>query len=262
MLTYKALGNNGRLGNQFFQIASTIGLAKKENKNWCFPEWNYSKYINAPNEWFNNNLFATDLGLYYYQDYNNFLNIEDYIKNIFTPNLSIIDEINNLKSKWMPEDIEYIMVGFRRTDYLTAPGYYPIPTLEYYQNGINFIKSQRADKQIKVICFSDDIEWCKTNVPADIFYEDSHSIDIIKLFLISKAHHFIIANSTFYWWSAYLSNTNSEKIVIYPIKWLGKDVPDKHTFNLFYPKWYGANENKIINFPNQFNINILDAINY
>lgn len=261
MLTYRALGNNGRLGNQFFQVSSTIGLATKQDKKWGFPEWNYSKYLNIPPEWFNNSLFGEDLGACYYQDYNNFIHIENDIKNWIQPNSLIINEINNLKNIWMPEDVEYIMIGLRRTDYLGFPGYYPIPSLEYYQNGINFIKSQRSHKQLKVICFSDDIEWCKSNVPADIFYQGNHSIDIVKLFLISKCHHFVIANSTFYWWGAYLSNSCADKIVFYPLKWLGKDVPDKNTFNLFYPKWYGANESQIVNFPDQLNINIWDSIN-
>ena len=260
MLTYKKLGNNGRLGNQLFQISSTIGIAKKQNQNWCFPDWNYSKYINMPKEWFNN-CEGNDLGHYYYQDYNNFINVESEIKNWFQPNSLISNEINDLKNQWMPEDVEYIMIGVRRTDYVGLPGYYPLPSLEYYQNGINFIKSQRPNKTIKIICFSDDIDWCKFNIPADIFYQGNHSIDIVKLFLISKCHHFIIANSTFYWWGAYLSNTCLEKIVFYPVKWLGTEVPDRQTFNLFYPKWYGAKDSNIINYPDQLNINIWNAIN-
>jgi len=262
MIIYKNLGKNGRLGNQFFQISSTIGLAKKNNQLFSFPEWEYSKYINISQEWFSNNNNGEDLGLLFYQDFNNFLHIENEIKNLLKPSNLIINEINDLKNKWLSDsNIEYIMIGIRRTDYLAAPNFYPIPTLEYYKNGINFIKEKRSNKILKTICFSDDIEWCKNNIETDYYYSDNHSIDIVKLFLISKCHHFIIANSTFYWWSAYLSNVNEEKIVIYPIKWLGIDVPDKHTFNLFYPEWYGFNNFKPINFPNKLNINILDAIN-
>ena len=85
---------------------------------------------------------------------------------------------------------------------------------------------------------------------------------MVTLLLMSQCHHFIIANSTFHWWGAYLSAYNN-KIVIYPMKWLGPGIPDKHTFNLFYPEWYGFTNShgKLINFPNHINVNILDAVN-
>ncbi len=265
MLTYKMLNDLGRLGNQFFQLYSTIGLAKKNNQSWLFPQWNYKKYLNVPEEWFSDNIsLYNDISNTYLQDYNNFNNIKDLIIQTAIPSNLIIDEINNLKNKWLPDnDTEYIMIGIRRTDYTANTNYYPPISAAYYRNGINFIKEKTNNKQLKIICFSDDIEWCKNNIPADIYYNDNHSIDIIKLFLMSHCDHFIIANSTFYWWSAYLSNKNKNKIVIYPMKWLGPGIPDKHTFNLFYPEWYGfTNSNGIpINFPNKLNINILDAIN-
>lgn len=39
MITFKELGRYGRLGNQMFQIASTIGIARANNQEFCFPEW-------------------------------------------------------------------------------------------------------------------------------------------------------------------------------------------------------------------------------
>jgi hypothetical protein len=265
ILTYTPLNFLGRLGNQLFQLFSVISIAKKRNDSWLLPDWNYKRYVNVPHDWFSNDLSrCTDISGSYYQDWNNFENIKDLIFETITPTDVIKNEINDLKKNWISknQDIEYIMIGIRRTDYITNTNYYPPININYYINGINFIKQQRPNKIIKVICFSDDIGWCKSNINADIYYEGNHSIDIVKLFLISNCHHFIIANSTFYWWGAYLCN-NPNKIVIYPMKWLGPGIPDKHTFNLFYPTWYGfTNSNGIpINYPNELNVNIWDAVN-
>ena len=38
-LTFSQLGRYGRFGNQLFQIASTIGIAKKLRYNFAFPKW-------------------------------------------------------------------------------------------------------------------------------------------------------------------------------------------------------------------------------
>ena len=45
MLTFKNLGKLGRLGNQLFQIASTMGIARRNNMNCCFPHWEYKDFF-------------------------------------------------------------------------------------------------------------------------------------------------------------------------------------------------------------------------
>ena len=39
MVTFAQLGRYGRLGNQMFQVASTIGIAKANGYDYVFPEW-------------------------------------------------------------------------------------------------------------------------------------------------------------------------------------------------------------------------------
>jgi hypothetical protein len=45
MITFLKLGEFGRLGNQLFQIASTIGIAAKNNTSYVFPTWKYSHFF-------------------------------------------------------------------------------------------------------------------------------------------------------------------------------------------------------------------------
>ena len=47
------IGNGGRLGNQLFAIASTIGLALRHGYTPRFPHWKYKPlFPNLPDEWF------------------------------------------------------------------------------------------------------------------------------------------------------------------------------------------------------------------
>ena len=73
--------------------------------------------------------------------------------------------------------------------------------------------------------FSDDIEGAKNlltklEVKYTINYVDVNSgdTDYMELMLMSECKHFIIANSTFSWWGAWLNN-NPEKIIIAPKVW-------------------------------------------
>src|SRR3984957_1804634 len=42
------LGQLGRLGNQLFQIAATIGIARRNDCPFIFPPWPYAKYFEFP----------------------------------------------------------------------------------------------------------------------------------------------------------------------------------------------------------------------
>ena len=62
-------------------------------------------------------------------------------------------------------------------------------------------------------------------------------IDYEQLLLMSLCKHNIIANSSFSWWGAYF-NTNAEKNVYYPNKWINSSI----SMNDLFP----SNWNEII----------------
>jgi hypothetical protein len=118
-------------------------------------------------------------------------------------NLQTADEMQKCTS---------VAVHFRRIEYKTLLG------LDYYQNSINRLKDQLVDPKFYV--FSDDINWCRKNFMVDsLAHYVDHNMDdeIAELWLMSQCKHFIIANSTFSWWGAWLSSY-SGKIIIIPEK--------------------------------------------
>ena len=79
----------------------------------------------------------------------------------------------------------------------------------------------------------------KINLKLDYqkFYELKPNLkDYEDLLYMSGCNHFIIANSTFSWFSAYLSKFE-DKIVIYPNDWFGPNNIHKSTNDLFFDKW-------------------------
>lgn len=68
--------------------------------------------------------------------------------------------------------------------------------------------------------FSDDIQWVKDNIKTDkdLVFVDKNNTAPDDMQLLSSCKHFIMSNSTFSWWSAFLSK-NENKIVMAPKYW-------------------------------------------
>ena len=114
-----------------------------------------------------------------------------------------------------------VMLNIRRTDFLLND-FHGTFGKDYLQKGIENLLLRFND--LKFYIFSDDIEWCQNNL-SDIsnstIVTHEHKGDKFYnyLLLMSECKHFIIPNSTFAWWAAYLSKNQTKK-VLYPEIWL------------------------------------------
>ncbi|MBT4651919.1 MAG: alpha-1,2-fucosyltransferase [Candidatus Pacebacteria bacterium] len=116
-----------------------------------------------------------------------------------------------------------ISTHVRRGDYISnqkSADCHGVCSTQYYQKAIDLIRKQ-VYKPIFLI-FSDDINWCKKNLPVphkSIFVNHNNGKNSFEdMRLMSLCNHNIIANSSFSWWGAWL-NKNTEKIIITPKKW-------------------------------------------
>ena len=103
-----------------------------------------------------------------------------------------------------------VAVHVRRTDYAV---YNWILDISYYARAFKKVK-KRIYQPVYYI-FSDDPDWCRTNLPCGKII---HKGELEDFWLMSQCKHQIIANSTYSFWAAYL-NKNPEKLVIYPRNW-------------------------------------------
>lgn len=251
LITFRELGEWGRLGNQMFQYASTRGIAANRNLNCTFPPPNdniilykcfrntlkYSTHL--PNYdrispigfEFDKSLFNQCFGnrdiLHYLQTEKYFNHIKDDIKKDFT----FDDFIFNSCKTYIRElynQKEIISLHIRRTDYLTDPTMCSL-SMNYYEEALNLLNST-----LPVLVISDDPEWCENQ---EIFSSERFRIiksknTFVDLCLMTLCDYHIIANSSFSWWGAWLSNT---KKVIAPQKWFQKN--DWNTKDLYCSDW-------------------------
>jgi len=161
----------------------------------------------------------------YWQSPKYFGGFEEVIRNDFTlknepaQNIkALADEISKTNS---------LCIHVRRGDYV-ANAFHEVVNNEYYQRGIQYIKGKSPIERIYV--FSDDIGWCKDNLTFEfpvVFVEESYAGEKGEghMYLMSLCQNFIIANSSFSWWAAWLS-TRENKIVICPQQWFADPVMD------------------------------------
>jgi len=113
---------------------------------------------------------------------------------------------------------------------------------EYFEKAIEFMGKDRT----YIIC-SNNIELCKKQTQfkgENFIFNEINPEGIYKghfdLCLISKCSDFIISNSTFAWWGAWLGENKDKKIVC-PHPWYGETLSHIKTDDLYPDSWIKIN---------------------
>lgn len=170
----------------------------------------------------------------YYQHLDYFNNVRDELLREFTYDKDVLsDEERRFINEWTEyiNNNESVMIHVRRTDYLKHKDVYNILDESYYEASMRYIE-EIIDNPVYIV-FSDDIEWCKNqdifNKRENIKIVDSNEFNnpSIDMELMRVCKYFIIANSTYSWWGAYLSE-KSRKVLIAPKNWFVSDTRNKN----------------------------------
>ena len=147
-----------------------------------------------------------------------FKDITNTIKNDF----SFKEELSNnsIALKEKITSCNSVCINVRRKEFLVvkAMGFHGI---DYIRKAVKVVE-QRIDNA-EFFIFSDDLQWCRDNIqlnfPSYFVSEDYYGYkysDYLQLMMSCK--HFIIPNSSFAWWAAWLAD-NKEKIITVPTKY-------------------------------------------
>lgn len=245
MMTFSALGKYGRFGNQMFQVASTIGIARKYGREFSFPKWvnwdqkdrfriaddyHIGNYLLRPlpewdgtpypehfMHWGYSDLFVPDN-----VDLTGHMQSEKYFKHCE-------DEIRYyLKFKnWVQYSPPFTALHVRMGDY--GSDYHPICPPEYYYNAVKITGSQ------KIMLFSDEPDRAAAYLPEIEFHtiHRGNTIDAMMHMISCRKH--IIANSTFSWWGAWLSH--KPECVVAPKQWFGPAASHLETKDIYPESW-------------------------
>lgn len=248
-LSYSNLGRNGRTGNILFQAASTIGVARKNGLAPVFPKWDYERYFtnHLPHGTMNTPTISEE-GYGYKpihasggQDIVGYLQSPKYWEGneaeIFDQFAFRKDFIEYFKSRSLYARVfekPVIAIHIRRGDYVSNENYYELP-VEYYTDAL---KKHFPDAfAMNIMIFSDDPAWVKEKFPIgqNVTVVENQS-DIDDLGLMSLADHWIIANSTFSWWGAYLGSKGKQARIVRPLHHFAGPLAERADTKDLYPE--------------------------
>jgi hypothetical protein len=148
----------------------------------------------------------------YFQTEKYFINFKNDILNEFTFKKEIKEKAKDIRSITQEP---VISVHLRLGDYKNLVDKHPICGIEYYKKALEHIPND-----LLIIAFSDEPEIAKNifNSLNRKYFIVEETDQYIDMCLMTMCDYHIIANSSFSWWGAWLSNTNK---VIAPSQWFG-----------------------------------------
>ena len=172
----------------------------------------------------------------YFQSEKYFKDIETQVRKAFIFSDKIWEGIDLDTKQRMENYLEQIRgtsavaLHVRRGDYLTTSEVFGgICTQEYYVRAIKRVLAEVYDAVFFV--FSNDTQWVKEWIPGlcregeiegqgrfVVIEGTTEDTGYLDLLLMSRCRHYILANSSFSWWGAYL-NPSDDKLVIAPSVW-------------------------------------------
>ena len=244
------MGSIGRLGNQMFQYATLRSLSKKFNYDYHLPpkefklsdedldlfdcftlngeERKHSDYykIELKTLGFDEDIFnkcPDNVDLWgYFQDVRYFEDNKEDIKKSFTFKETHFKTAEQYFNSAF-ENEEIISLHIRRGDYLNFE-HHPTQSIDYYAKALRFF-----NKDLKVLVFTDDPEWAKNQdiFSSERFFFSTGNNNAVDLCMQTFCKYHIIANSSFSWWGAWLSDS---KRVVKPELWFDGILKDYTNF--------------------------------
>jgi len=187
----------------------------------------------------------------YFQDYRYFHNYANKIKDILH-----IDWLRENMANRIRHKIDFslkrtrIMVHIRRGDYTSQPCFHHLLQNDYYRESMKtLMETIDTTQPIDLLLFCQSREGVDDDISQfvedmNLLYDfdkiyyvgDMQLTDAEELLLMTWCSHFIIANSTFSWWGAYLC-PNADKVVCCPDLFFGHQLYYIETEGLYLPGW-------------------------
>lgn len=256
MLTFLDFTSRGRLGNQMFRVASTIGIALENGTDYAFPEWyctrsrkQFGGFFAKPlprldpltkidgkiaEKEFAYNPVVLPNGNFtlagFFQNERYFKRCESLVREYFEPKSEVRERLEANHGHLLAGSCS---IHVRRSDYLVQQGHHPVLEPDYYRRAMEFIRDRSSVERFLV--FSDDPKWCEGHFgPECVVVRGNQEIE--DMFLMSMCSHHIIANSSFSWWGAWL-NPSSDKVVVSPSVWFGPNLKHHDTSDVIPKHW-------------------------
>lgn len=242
LVTFATLGRMGRLCNQMFQIAGTIGIARRNGFDFAFPEWrNYDhrdrfgssedidvqKYFVNPLPLYNGPPLPDRFVDWGYHDITltQSISLSGHMQSLkyFEHALDEVRWCFRMKDEYPRNNLTAIHV--RRGDYDNA--YHPRVPESYYREAM-----RRLDGPYLI--FSDDIAACREMFGSEVEYAAGDYLEDFKR--LKSCANFIISNSSYPAMAAILADA-PDKRVIAPDPWFGPAYTQITAKDIYRDDW-------------------------
>lgn len=226
----------GTLGSQMFQIAAGYAFSKRHNRRLALPgvsegqkPFQYfdtyfhqlAKHISprvAGERYFEPMYSYWEIPDYaldiygYFQSSKYFTDVSGEIRTVFDLPNDIKSEVETVWASVLAAKENGIVLDMR----VSAHGFL---TQDYYERGIAAIRAAVGDATAPIFVFSEDVAWI-TNLPwlkelgVTVVNETN---EVAALYVMSQFRRFVLSNTAYSWWAAWLSRDTEHVIV--PDQW-------------------------------------------
>jgi hypothetical protein len=242
IVTFNMLGRYGRFCNGMFQIAGTIGIARKNRFDFAFPYWkNYwhAEAFGSTEDIDVQKYFVNPLPLYEGPELPDRFVHWGYHEIDLTQSVSLSGHLQSPKYfehcldeiKWyfrMADECpnDYVAVHVRLGDYDNA--YHPRLDPSYYKPAMDIFNGE------KFLIFSDDLDKAREMFGDGVEYSQGNYIEDFRR--MKTCRHFIIGNSSYSAMAALLGEARDKKVVA-PDPWFGPSYTNITGKDIYADDW-------------------------
>jgi hypothetical protein len=149
--------------------------------------------------------------------------IDNFLTECLLKHMTTVKNESDLPPSKIIEELNFVSIHVRRTDYLSLSDIHLNLDLAYYEEAISHFSKEKSI----FLIFSDDVEYIQSEPLFQSLmnkYIVTNQDDEYGFWLMSACHHNIIANSSYSWWASYI-NSNPNKLIVCPSKWFGPKGP-------------------------------------
>ncbi|WP_438961026.1 alpha-1,2-fucosyltransferase [Nereida sp.] len=136
----------------------------------------------------------------------------------------------SIRQSWRCEIVAAL--HFRRGDYLNEADF-GLCSKDYYLNGMSMLRAMFPG--IKFVAFTDDPDWFfrESDLSDEVICASGQGLtDLEEFSLMMSCDHFVIANSSYSWWAAWLGGALGKKVIA-PSPWF---ISDQHDCSSIVPE--------------------------
>ncbi|XP_052787104.1 galactoside alpha-(1,2)-fucosyltransferase 2-like [Mya arenaria] len=231
----------GRTGNDMFQVAALIGIAKRNglipllndrlskmdwfyfpDLNFDFPLENVKKHhVEMPgvyaDETENLNPAYNWTVRGYLQSWKYFENAASVVRQIFKIKSVYMTPAKNFLNSISKTGYVNVCLHYRRGDMLMTSAIrrgYTVAGLDFVAKAMTFYEQKFTN--VTFVVLSDGIQWCRNNIKKSNVVFSPFEVAAIDFALLTSCDHVIVTSGTFGWWGAWLSRGTTAYYAGYP----------------------------------------------